>query len=208
MSDVSQGVGWWQASDGKWYAPELHPDHSPLSDANQVGLTSAPNHASDEIAWSGVPEQPLPSSLMSDNPFGDSPTVSHFPMPETQEASEPASSPFGTLDASSDQIFGSFQSPVESQSVQPTSYPDIQYPQVATGASKSKVAAGLLAIFLGWLGIHRFYMGFTKLGVVMLLLSLLSLGALLPLVFLWGLVDGILVFANVIKRDAYGHFLK
>jgi signal peptidase I len=25
MSDVSQGPGWWVASDGKWYAPELHP---------------------------------------------------------------------------------------------------------------------------------------------------------------------------------------
>ncbi len=26
MSDTSQGPGWWMASDGKWYAPELHPD--------------------------------------------------------------------------------------------------------------------------------------------------------------------------------------
>jgi hypothetical protein len=25
MSDTSQGPGWWLASDGKWYAPELHP---------------------------------------------------------------------------------------------------------------------------------------------------------------------------------------
>lgn len=23
MSDVSQGEGWWLASDGKWYPPEL-----------------------------------------------------------------------------------------------------------------------------------------------------------------------------------------
>ena len=27
MSDTSQGEGWWIASDGKWYAPELHPDY-------------------------------------------------------------------------------------------------------------------------------------------------------------------------------------
>jgi len=27
MSDVSQGPGWWQATDGKWYPPELHPDY-------------------------------------------------------------------------------------------------------------------------------------------------------------------------------------
>ncbi len=25
MSDVAQGPGWWLASDGRWYAPELHP---------------------------------------------------------------------------------------------------------------------------------------------------------------------------------------
>lgn len=28
MSDTSQGPGWWQASDGRWYAPELHPTAS------------------------------------------------------------------------------------------------------------------------------------------------------------------------------------
>ena len=27
MSDVSQGLGWWQASDLKWYPPERHPDY-------------------------------------------------------------------------------------------------------------------------------------------------------------------------------------
>ncbi|HXA30758.1 MAG TPA: DUF4190 domain-containing protein [Acidimicrobiales bacterium] len=27
MSDTQQGAGWWQASDGKWYAPEQHPDY-------------------------------------------------------------------------------------------------------------------------------------------------------------------------------------
>ena len=27
MSDTSQGEGWWQASDQKWYPPETHPDY-------------------------------------------------------------------------------------------------------------------------------------------------------------------------------------
>ena len=27
MSDTSQGGGWWMASDGKWYAPESHPEY-------------------------------------------------------------------------------------------------------------------------------------------------------------------------------------
>jgi hypothetical protein len=30
MSDTSQGPGWWMASDGKWYAPELHPGAPPI----------------------------------------------------------------------------------------------------------------------------------------------------------------------------------
>ena len=29
MSDVSQGPGWWQASDDKWYPPEQHPGYRP-----------------------------------------------------------------------------------------------------------------------------------------------------------------------------------
>ena len=28
MSEVSQGDGWWEASDGKWYPPERHPDYT------------------------------------------------------------------------------------------------------------------------------------------------------------------------------------
>src|SRR3981189_2249690 len=30
VSDYSEGSGWWQASDRKWYPPELHPDYESL----------------------------------------------------------------------------------------------------------------------------------------------------------------------------------
>ena len=30
MADVSQGPGWWIASDGKWYPPDLHPSVAQL----------------------------------------------------------------------------------------------------------------------------------------------------------------------------------
>ena len=36
MSDVSQGPGWWQASDGKWYPPEQRPA-DPAPTATQTG---------------------------------------------------------------------------------------------------------------------------------------------------------------------------
>ena len=39
-------------------------------------------------------------------------------------------------------------------------------------SSKSKVAAGLLAIFLGGLGIHKFYLGYTTPALIMLLVGI------------------------------------
>ena len=38
-----------------------------------------------------------------------------------------------------------------------------------TAYTKSKLAAGLLALFLGWLGIHKFYLGYRMPGAILLL---------------------------------------
>jgi len=40
MSDFSQGPGWWQASDGKWYPPEQAPGGSPASGGTAPGSGS------------------------------------------------------------------------------------------------------------------------------------------------------------------------
>lgn len=40
MSDMSQGPGWWVASDGKWYAPHLHPSVRADQPAEQSGPPS------------------------------------------------------------------------------------------------------------------------------------------------------------------------
>lgn len=42
MSDTQPDPSWWQASDGKWYAPELHPDHSTSSSPVQTPVSGAP----------------------------------------------------------------------------------------------------------------------------------------------------------------------
>ncbi len=44
MSDTSQGPGWWQASDGKWYSPDqVSADHVPTADPGGApGPGSAP----------------------------------------------------------------------------------------------------------------------------------------------------------------------
>ena len=43
-----------------------------------------------------------------------------------------------------------------------------------TGQRKSKVIAGLLAIFIGGLGLHKFYLGYTRAGVIMLVVYILG----------------------------------
>lgn len=44
MSDTSQGPGWWQASDGKWYPPEQAPQTPPAPQyaAPQYGAAAGP----------------------------------------------------------------------------------------------------------------------------------------------------------------------
>lgn len=57
---------------------------------------------------------------------------------------------------------------------------------------KSKMTAGLLGIFLGGLGIHKFYLGYTKEAVITLCISLLTLGFGSPIMATIGLIEGIM----------------
>lgn len=73
---------------------------------------------------------------------------------------------------------------------------------------KSKIAAGLLGIFLGGLGVHNFYLGYTGKAVAQLLISLLSCGFLAWGSAIWGLIEGILILAGEISVDGKGMRLK
>ncbi len=68
---------------------------------------------------------------------------------------------------------------------------------------KSKVVAGLLGIFLGGLGIHKFYLGYTKEAVIMLLVSIIAgiftFGIASSIIGIIGIVEGILYLT---KSDA------
>ena len=55
----------------------------------------------------------------------------------------------------------------------PASYPPYGYRDPAP-AQKDHVVAGLLAIFFGWLGIHKFYLGYPMPGFIMLGITLLG----------------------------------
>lgn len=75
-------------------------------------------------------------------------------------------------------------------------------------SSKSKIAGGLLGIFLGYLGVHNFYLGYTSKGVAQLLLTLIGwiLCGIGPVVAgVWGLIEGILILTGSIDKDADGN---
>lgn len=63
-----------------------------------------------------------------------------------------------------------------------------------TDSEKGRLAAGLLAIFLGGLGVHKFYLGYTGAGVAMLLISIFGAVILIGpiLMGLCGLIEGII----------------
>lgn len=67
---------------------------------------------------------------------------------------------------------------------------------------KSKVAAGVLAILLGTLGVHKFYLGRTGAGLVMLLVSVLTLGIGTIVMAPIALIEGIIYLT---KSDQQFH---
>ena len=71
--------------------------------------------------------------------------------------------------------------------------------QLNTEPTKEKIVAGLLAILIGTLGIHKFYLGYTKSGIIMLLVSLLTFGIGAPVIAVISLIEGILYLT---KSDA------
>jgi len=55
-----------------------------------------------------------------------------------------------------------------------------------------KLIAGILAIILGSLGIHKFILGYQKEGIIMLLVSILTCGIGAAVMGLIGLIEGII----------------
>lgn len=66
---------------------------------------------------------------------------------------------------------------------------------------KSKMAAGLLGIFLGAWGVHQFYLGDTKKGIIRIVVSLVTCG----IGGIWGFIEGIMILCGKITTDAQGN---
>ncbi len=79
--------------------------------------------------------------------------------------------------------------------------------------SGKKVAAGVCGILLGFLGIHKFILGYTTEGIIMLAITVVSCGFAYPVMHVIGLVEGIIYlvksdeeFYNTYVADKKGWF--
>lgn len=71
-------------------------------------------------------------------------------------------------------------------------------------SGKSRLTAGLLGIFLGSIGVHRFYLGNIGIGILQIVLSLVTFG----IAGLWGFIEGIIIVAGGNWKDARGRPLR
>jgi TM2 domain-containing membrane protein YozV len=73
---------------------------------------------------------------------------------------------------------------------------------VSLSSEKSKIVAGLLALFFGGFGLHKFYLGKSKAGIVMLLICLVGF----VLLGIPSIIIGVIAFIEAIiyltKSDA------
>lgn len=90
----------------------------------------------------------------------------------------------------------------------PGQYPgDLRYTQFPVPAyprAKSRIVAGVLGLFLGWCGVHRFYLGFTGVGIAQIIVTVCTLGV----GGIWGFVEGILYLVGALTVDAEGRPLR
>ena len=121
---------------------------------------------------------------------------------------------YGAPQYGAPQYNAQYQPPQYTQPPQ-QSYYQPQYNVPPAGyLQKSRLAAGLLGILLGTLGIHNFYLGFTTRGVIQLLVSLIggifTCGLATIAVAIWGFIEGVLLLSASPSRmyDGRGVILR
>lgn len=159
----------------------------------RASSASIPNPTSYTPPSYGAPQQPA-------QPYAQQPYTAPFgaaqgygqPYGQTQQpyGQQPyAQQPFGAPQ----QPFGAPQQPYGSAPYTPPSYAQ---PVV----TKDHVAAGLLAIFLGVFGVHKFYLGYNTSGFIMLaatiLGSIFTLGLAAGVMWVIALIEGIIYLAK------------
>ena len=128
-------------------------------------------------------DQPLPPPV---NPYGGPPT--NYGQPPGYGAPPPYSAPPPYLGNN------------------PYAQPGAPFGVDAYGrplSDKSKLTAGLLQLFVGGFGVGRFYLGYTNIGILQLVVTVVTCG----FGAIWGLVDAIMILTDKVP-DAQGRTLR
>jgi TM2 domain-containing membrane protein YozV len=180
MSDTSQGPGWWQASDAKWYPPSAVPAQ-PQGPVNRFCTNCAAPVAPGAVACLSCGFQPGGGSNFCGG-CGAEVSEGQIVCVKCGQAVGRGASRGG----GSGQI-----------------------------GDKSKVVAGLLGIFLGAFGIHKFYLGRTTPALIMLGVTVAGIctGAILLIpifaagaMSIIGLIEGILYLTKS-DQDFYEEYV-
>ena len=143
----------------------------------------------------------------------------HKQIPEDQGTTQPQSQVIGQVDPNQQQQFAQNQFGQQNAQQQfgQQQYAQPQYaqqpiggmvnqyqPQMMQSGGKSRIAAGLLGLLLGGLGIHNFYLGYTGKAIAQLLITVLSFGLLAFIPAIWGLIEGVMILTDKNYLDADG----
>lgn len=108
---------------------------------------------------------------------GNGPAMAGYGQPQAQPPFQPAPGPYGQP----------YAAPGQYAPLGPGAYPPSAQP-----TDNKKLAAGLCGILLGTFGVHKFILGYTTSGMIMLLTSVLTCFMAAPIMHIIGVVEGII----------------
>lgn len=212
MSNSGDNGSWdYQRNDIHGQQPEQGQDQTTPAEGGQdpYGQQQAQDPFGQQTPQDGAPQQgqdPWAQPPGAQDPYAQ-------PAAPSAQSAPSASDPYGQPSPG----FGPSSGPSASD---PYGQPGPGYGQQAPGygpaggpalaasgdVGQSRLLVGLLGIFLGAFGVHRFLMGYTTIGIIQVCITVLSCGTLSWISGIWGLVEGIMVLAKSeqFQRDAHG----
>lgn len=176
-------------------------ESAPASDfsapAEQIPAPEVPAPEAPSFPQSSAPDFDEATATPGSTTYGtayDAAGAQSFPGPEQPAANQ---APFGGAPGAQP---SSEQSAYGSAGFGQPAYGQPAYGQQAyANPPKQWIFALLLAFFVGPLGIHNFYLGYTGRGLIQLILSVIIIG--LPITAIWALIEFIMI---LMRSGSYG----
>ena len=103
------------------------------------------------------------------------------------------------------QPLGAF--PEFSGAVQSIALPAGPPPANLSAKASNKIAAGICALLIGSFGVHKFLLGYTGAGIIMLLVTLLTCGLGAVVMYVIAIIEGI-IYLTKSDQDFYREYIQ